>query len=273
MLKGSASFYRTIVHAITDASDFPDPLALSQVLWRIYRRPERPPLWVGGGNLPWDDPAFSERMLREHLDQSHGAASRTAVERELQLDWFQSKLGLAAHSRVLDWTCGPGLYAVPLAERGCVVTGVDFGPASIAYARDLATAAGVADLCTFVESDVRDFEPVDGGYDVALFLYGQLAVFPPMRRRCYCGKRRRRYGRAAVWWWSCSIRTGWTRRTARGGSPTTQGCGANGRFCIWGSVSGTPPRRRLLNGSTRSIWQRPNCPKLYCVTRPMPQAR
>jgi len=26
--------------------------------------------------FPWDDPAFSERMLKEHLNQSHGAASR-----------------------------------------------------------------------------------------------------------------------------------------------------------------------------------------------------
>ena len=46
---------------------------LGDALWRIYRRPERPQAWVGGGNLPWNDPAFSARMLREHLDESHGA--------------------------------------------------------------------------------------------------------------------------------------------------------------------------------------------------------
>jgi len=26
--------------------------------------------------IPWDDPAFSERMLKEHLSQEHDAASR-----------------------------------------------------------------------------------------------------------------------------------------------------------------------------------------------------
>jgi hypothetical protein len=31
--------------------------------------------WRDGANLPWDDPAFSERMLAQHLDPSHGAGN------------------------------------------------------------------------------------------------------------------------------------------------------------------------------------------------------
>ena len=149
----------------------------ARALWRIYRRPEAA-LWQDGGNLPWNDPAFSARMLREHLDESHGAASRQAAERAAQLDWLWARLALAPGRRLLDLTCGPGLYAVPLAQRGVVVTGVDFSPASIAHARQLAEAAGVAGRCAFVEADVRDFEPEAAAYDAALFLYGQLAVFP-----------------------------------------------------------------------------------------------
>ena len=152
--------------------------ALIRALWRIYRRPEPPPLWSGGGNLPWNDPAFSARMLREHLDESHGAASRRAAERAAQLDWLWRQLALASGSRVLDLTCGPGLYAVPLAERGAHVTGVDFAPAAVAHAHELAATAGVAERCVFVEADVRAYEPEPGAYDAALFLYGQLAVFP-----------------------------------------------------------------------------------------------
>lgn len=152
--------------------------ALAAALWHIYRRPERPTLWAGGGNLPWNEPTFSERMLREHLDQSHGAASRGAGERAAQIDWLWDQLRLRPGSRVLDLTCGPGLYAVELASRGCVVTGVDFGPASIAYARELAAAAEASDRVVFVESDVRDFRPEPAAYDATLFLYGQLAVFP-----------------------------------------------------------------------------------------------
>ncbi|MBP9503388.1 MAG: methyltransferase domain-containing protein [Candidatus Promineofilum sp.] len=151
---------------------------LAQALWRIYRRPASPSLWQNGGNLPWNDPAFSERMLREHLDESHGAATRQAAERVAQLDWLWTRLGLAPGSRVLDLTCGPGLYAVPLAQRGAQVTGVDFSPASIAHARQLAEEAGMAERCTFIEADVRACEPEPGVFDAALFLYGQLAVFP-----------------------------------------------------------------------------------------------
>lgn len=157
-------------------------------LWRIYNRPDPPALWQDGGNLPWNDPDFSERMLREHLDEGHGAATRQAAERVAQLDWFQEQLGLRPGSRVLDLTCGPGLYAVALAERGVHVTGVDFSPASIAYARELAVAAGVDDHCRFIEADVRDYEPEREGYDAALFLYGQLAVFPREEAAALLGK-------------------------------------------------------------------------------------
>lgn len=162
-----------------------DPLA--RALWRIYRRPDAA-LWQDGGNLPWNDPAFSARMLREHLDESHGAASRQAAERAAQLDWLWARLELAPGRRLLDLTCGPGLYAVPLAQRGVAVTGVDFGPASIAHARQLAAEAGVAERCTFVEADVRDYEPAAAAYDAALFLYGQLAVFPRQQAAALLGK-------------------------------------------------------------------------------------
>ena len=159
----------------------------ARALWRIYQRPAAA-LWQDGGNLPWNDPTFSARMLREHLDESHGAASRQAAERAAQLDWLWARLALAPGQRLLDLTCGPGLYAVPLAQRGVRVTGVDFGPASIAHARRLAEAAGVAARCAFVEADVRDYEPKAGSYNAALFLYGQLAVFPRHEAAALLGK-------------------------------------------------------------------------------------
>ena len=151
-------------------------------LWKLYRRHPRPTPWINGGNLPWDDPSFSRRMLAEHLDESHGAASRKAAERQLQLEWLWLKCGLQTGSRVLDVTCGPGLYALELTKRGCLVTGIDFSPASIEYARQLANSHFLSDRCTFIQEDVRETDftvvaPADG-FDAALFLYGQLAVFP-----------------------------------------------------------------------------------------------
>jgi SAM-dependent methyltransferase len=152
---------------------------LTEALWKIYRRPERPRPWVGGGNLPWDEPGFSERMLREHLDESHGAASRVTAERKRQIEWLWQKLNLQPDSHLLDVTCGPGLYAVELARRGCRVTGLDFSPAAIDYARNLARSEGVAARCRFTEQDVRRMGEAldDTAFDAALLLYGQLAVF------------------------------------------------------------------------------------------------
>ncbi|MCA9980311.1 MAG: class I SAM-dependent methyltransferase [Anaerolineales bacterium] len=149
---------------------------LAKALWRIYNRPANPRPWAYGGNLPWNDPAFSERMLREHLDQTHGAASRTDTERAHQIQWLWRQLNLYSGSSLLDVTCGPGLYAVALAEQGLLVTGVDFAPASIRYARNLAEQKGVADRCTFIEADVRGYDFGTQCFDAAVVLYGQLAV-------------------------------------------------------------------------------------------------
>lgn len=150
---------------------------LSEALWRIFRREDPPQPWDLGGNLPWNDPAFSERMLAEHLDQSHGAASRLNKERSRQIDWLWRKLNLQSGDHILDFTCGPGLYAVDLALKGCQITGIDFAPASIAYARALAEENDVQDHCLFIEQDVREAELLPGMYDAALFIYGQMAVF------------------------------------------------------------------------------------------------
>lgn len=150
---------------------------LLQALWRIYNRPERPRPWDSGGNLPWDDPDFSRRMLREHLDDSHGAASRTTAERGVQIEWLWDRLALRPGERLLDVTCGPGLYATEFARRGCQVTGIDFSPASIAYAREQADKMNVGDRCTFVEQDVRQMTLKGDHFDAAIFIYGQLAVF------------------------------------------------------------------------------------------------
>ena len=153
--------------------------SLTDALWQIYRRAERPLPWhKNNGNLPWNDPDFSARMLRQHLDQGHGAASRTDPERAAQLEWLWQKLALQPDSTVYDMTCGPGLYATALAERGCRVTGVDFSPASVQYARELAAQKGVAASCDIVEQDIREADYAGANFDAALFLYGQLAVFP-----------------------------------------------------------------------------------------------
>ncbi len=42
------------------------------LLDRVHRTPVPAP-WAEGEKIPWDDPAFSARMLVEHLSQAHAA--------------------------------------------------------------------------------------------------------------------------------------------------------------------------------------------------------
>ena len=37
--------------------------------------PQRNDIWGGQYKIPWNDPDFSRRMLREHLSQEHESAS------------------------------------------------------------------------------------------------------------------------------------------------------------------------------------------------------
>jgi SAM-dependent methyltransferase len=167
--------------------------ALAEALWRVYRR--QPPVpWEERDNLPWDEPAFSERMLREHLDQSHGAASRRFPELRAQVQRMLEWLHLPPGAHLLDVTCGPGLYAAEFARAGLAVTGVDFSPASIRYARE--HCAGLP--CEFIQGDVRetDFSKLAQSrpafdapafdapaFDGAIYIYGQFTVLRPAESR------------------------------------------------------------------------------------------
>ncbi len=144
---------------------------------KIYQRADKPRPSMYKRDLPWNGPAFSERILSEHLDESHGAASRVTSERGIQLDWLWQKLALFKNAHLFDVTCGPGLYAIKFAKRGCRVIGVDFNAAAIAYAKDLALSERVASKCTFIEQDVRQLNYDGENFDAAILLYGQLDSF------------------------------------------------------------------------------------------------
>ena len=107
----------------------------------VIHRTSAPEPWAEGDKIPWHDPAFSRRMLREHLSQAHDAASRRAIIIDEHVDWIQREVLLNRSSRVLDLGCGPGLYSSRLAQRGHTCMGIDFGPASIEYARELCSGA------------------------------------------------------------------------------------------------------------------------------------
>jgi len=143
---------------------------------RLSRFPDWPVPFDPDAELDWSDPAFSRRLLAEHLDQAHDGASR----RRRLIDQHVRRLrellpDPPAH--VLDAGCGPGLYAVPLARIGYRVHGVDIGPAVIRHARREARAAGVQRDAHFEVADIRSL-PTSPGYDAVILIYYVLENLP-----------------------------------------------------------------------------------------------
>lgn len=141
-------------------------------------------LWGGSYKIPWDEPGFSRRMLREHLSQEHDLASRRAEWIDRQVQWIHAELLDRRPSRIVDLGCGPGLYSHRLAALGHSCRGIDFGPASIDYARRHNPEPR---RCEFVLGDLRRVD-FGGPCDLAMFLYGELNAFPPGDALAILGK-------------------------------------------------------------------------------------
>lgn len=137
----------------------------------LHTRPIPAQPWAEGEKIPWNDPAFSARMLREHLTQEHDAASRRAKIIKKHIKWIHNFVLAKTASRILDLGCGPGLYCAELATLGHVCHGIDFSPASIDYA-----VKNAPESCTYTLGDLRAVE-FPSGFGLAQFLFGEFNVF------------------------------------------------------------------------------------------------
>ena len=153
----------------------------------LVQRSTPPGPWLEADNIPWDEPAFSERMLREHLSQHHDRASRRSHRIEQQVRWLHEEVLGAMPSRLLDLACGPGLYTERLAALGHECLGIDFSPASIAHARR--AIAGRLLACRYVEGDIRTTD-YGRANDLCIFVHGEFNSLRPddaalvLRRAC-----------------------------------------------------------------------------------------
>lgn len=129
--------------------------------------------WVEGERVPWDEAAFSERVLKEHLAQENEAASRPIAKIKKHVDWIHRTILAENPSRILDLGCGPGLYLTRLAKLGHTCTGIDCAPASIQYALKNAPKN-----CSYQLGDLRSAE-YGSDYDLILLIFGALNLFRP----------------------------------------------------------------------------------------------
>ena len=146
----------------------------------IVRRQPQPGPWSEGEKIPWNDPAFSQRMLKEHLSQEHDAASRCFEIIDGQVQWIHDLVLGRKPTRILDLGCGPGLYTSRLAKLGHSCVGIDFSPASIEYAKQQTAELGLD--CTYIEEDLRQAD-FGSGYGLVMLIYGEFNVFRQEKAR------------------------------------------------------------------------------------------
>jgi len=116
----------------------------------------------------WFRAYFDERVIALYQARIDPAATRGEVGAILEL------LGLQLGARVLDVGCGWGRHAVPLAEAGMEVTGIDISEAALREGDQAAREAGVH--VRWVDGEMREMT-FSSEFDAALSLFSSLGYF------------------------------------------------------------------------------------------------
>ncbi|MCP4753213.1 MAG: class I SAM-dependent methyltransferase [Proteobacteria bacterium] len=140
----------------------------------LIDRSPNPKPWSEGDNIPWHESGFSRRMLKEHLTQDHGAASRRLEKIENHVDWLHRSVLEEKPVKILDLGCGPGLYTSRLARKGHDCVGIDYSPASIAYAEKQAKKEKLK--CSYLQKDIRKAR-YGSKFGLVMLTYGEFNVF------------------------------------------------------------------------------------------------
>jgi SAM-dependent methyltransferase len=99
--------------------------------------------------------------------------TRTTQEIALVCAWAP----LPCFRRVVDVCCGMGRHARALFSRGYLVTGVERDATAIARARQLAGGP------SYIQLDVRDYQPETGAYDLIIVMSQSFGHFDPATNR------------------------------------------------------------------------------------------
>lgn len=93
---------------------------------------------------------------------------------------FVATLGITNGMRVLDLGCGDGTTAIPEAQLGAIVLGVDIAQNLVEAGKKRAKTAGLAN-CTFQEGDASDLHELnDHSFDLVVSIFGAMFAPRPM---------------------------------------------------------------------------------------------
>lgn len=128
----------------------------------------------------WTDEHISKQMLDFHLDPESEPASRPHRFINDSADWIAKRFNLKSSSSVVDLGCGPGLYTSRFYESGARVTGVDFSPRSIEYARQQADRENRS--INYIQGNYLEIE-LPETFDLATMIYCDYCALSPAQRK------------------------------------------------------------------------------------------
>lgn len=146
---------------------------------------QRPELFSAyTADVLWTGPHLADQMLQTHLSQHTDLASRPFADIDRVVAWLDNKFHLHGKT-VCDLGCGPGFYSERFAQRGAIVSGLDFSANSIEYARASAHNNNVPATYT-VANYLTDPLPQD--QDLVTLIYCDLCPLSPAQRKVLLGR-------------------------------------------------------------------------------------
>ncbi len=133
----------------------------------------------------WTNEHTSKQMLEYHLNETIDASSRNKNFIERSVEWIVSHFEVDKNTEIADFGCGPGLYTNRLAERGAIVTGIDFSGNSLKYAKQVAAEKGVK--INYVLTNYLDFETANC-FDLITMIMCDYCVLSPEQRKIMLSK-------------------------------------------------------------------------------------
>jgi len=119
-------------------------------------------------------------MLEYHLNETVDLSSRNKDFIECSVEWIASHFGVGTKTEIADFGCGPGLYTTRLAERGAIVSGIDFSGNSLKHAKQVADKKGL--IINYVLKNYLNFETTNS-FDLITMIMCDFCVLSPEQRK------------------------------------------------------------------------------------------
>ncbi|GLS84557.1 class I SAM-dependent methyltransferase [Paraferrimonas haliotis] len=127
----------------------------------------------------WTNEHTSKQMLEYHLNGAIDVSSKNSAFIDKAVDWMATHFQVQQGTAIADFGCGPGLYTTKLAEKGAVVTGIDFSKRSLSYAKQVAADKGLN--IDYIQANYLDFETNEKFDLITMIMYDYCALSPQQR--------------------------------------------------------------------------------------------